>query len=95
MSIMRELREEFGLQSDRVQTKQYAARDQMFQQSAIYTIRYRTSKGTEEEVLKERWGVFLAKIEIITNDNDTEDSEDVANKQANMFSEYFQNCSKT
>ena len=63
--------------------------------SAIYTIRYRTSKGTEEEVLKERWGVFLAKMEIITNDNDTEDSEDVANKQANMFSEYFQNCSKT
>ncbi len=40
MSIMRELREEFGLQSDRVQTKQYVARYQMFQQicDLYYTI---------------------------------------------------------
>ena len=63
MRIMRELREEFGLQSDRVQTKQYAARDKMFQQicDLYYTI---SDKGTEEEVLnKERWGVFLAKME--------------------------------
>jgi hypothetical protein len=45
------------------QIKQYAARDQMFQQicDLYYTI---SDKRTEEEVVnKERWGVFLAKME--------------------------------
>ncbi len=85
MSIVRDLSEEFGLQSDRVQIKQYAARDQMFQQicNLYYTI---SDKGTEE-ALKERWGVFLAKMEITTNDNN---SEDTAQDQANMFEEFFE-----